>query len=282
MFADRHPERQVAVGVDAGGTWLRLIALDSGRRIAHVTRPRNQNPDLGKFLRNVWRRHRWQGRVGSLVVASRGIWTARERRAVARRLKPFADRVHVLSDAQVAFLGALGERAGVLLLSGTGSIVIGRDAKGRWARAGGFGPLLGDEGSAFWLGREWLRATTGGEDFQAARRFVRAPDAVARIASLAPRVLARARGGDHRARTIVRAGQAHLARLALDVSRRLGLQKPVDVSWAGSVLADPWFRAGLGRALVRVGMRARWREPAATPVVAAARLAARLTQPGRD
>src|SRR5205085_1195471 len=79
-----------------------------------------------------------------------------------------------------------------------------------WARAGGFGPLLGDEGSAFWLGREWLRATTEGEDFKAARRFVRVPHAVARIAALAPAVVARARRGDARARRIVAQAQRHL------------------------------------------------------------------------
>lgn len=285
MSAIRHSERQVAVGVDVGGTWLRLVALEAGRQITRVTRPRNAAPDLGKFLRRVWRRHRWRGRVGGLVVASRGVWTGRERSALARRLAPLALRVRVFSDAQVALLGALGERPGVLLLSGTGSIVVGRDTAGRWARAGGFGPLLGDEGSAFWLGREWLRATTGGEDFQAARRFMRGPDAVARIAALAPRVLARARRGDRRARAIVSAGQAELARQALDVSRRLGLRGPIDASWAGSVLADRWFRAGVGRALARVGMRPRWRAPAAAPVVAAAQLAetlaGRQTQPRR-
>ena len=282
MSAIRHPERQLAVGVDVGGTWLRLIALHGSRQITRVTRPRNGPPDLGKFLRALWRRHRWRGRVGGLVVASRGVWTGRERSAMARRLRSLATRVRVLSDAQVALLGALGERPGLLLLSGTGSIVVGRDAAGRWARAGGFGPLLGDEGSAFWLGREWLRATTGGEDFHAARRFMRAPDAVSRIASLAPRVLARARRGDGRARAIVRAGQTALARQALDVSRRLGLRGPLEVSWAGSVLADRWFRAGVGRALARVGVRAHWRAPAAAPVIAAAQLAERLrTQPGR-
>lgn len=285
MSAIRHRECHLAVGVDAGGTWLRLVALRTGRRIVRVTAPRNLQPDLGRFLRNVWRRQRFAGRVGGLVVASRGVWTARERRAMARRLSGLADRVHVLSDAQVALLGALGERPGVLLLSGTGSIVVGRDARGHWARAGGFGPLLGDEGSAFWLGREWLRATTGGEDFQAARRYVRAPDAVTRIARLAPRVLARARHGDRRARAIVRVGQRELALQALDVARRLRLGRPVEVSWAGSVLADRWFRAGLGRALKRAGVAARWREPALAPVVAAARLAEHLAvgraQPGR-
>jgi len=216
--------------------------------------------------------------VAALVVASRGIWTLAERRALAARLRGLARRVVVYSDAQIALLGALGERPGLLVLSGTGSIVIGRDARGRWGRAGGFGPLLGDEGSAFWLGREWLRATTEGEDFFPARRFVRDPHPVARIAGLAPRVRARARGGDRRARAIVMEGQHHLAAFAVTVARRLRLRPPVDLSWAGSVLGDPWFLAGLVRAVARTGLRARWHPPGQDAVTAAADLAAGLAR----
>lgn len=270
--------RELVIGVDVGGTWLRIVALRSGRRAATLTAPAGRHPELGHLLRTVWKDRGWNGRVAALVVASRGIWTSRERRATARRLRGLARRVLVLSDAQIALLGALGIRPGVLLLSGTGSIAIGRDAKGRWVRAGGLGPLLGDEGSGFWLGREWLRATTRGEDFQSARRFTNSPDPVVRIARLAPRVLARARRGDRRARAIVRQAQAHLAAFALEVSRRLRLRPPVDMSWAGSVLADRRFRAGLARAVARAGLRARWREPALSPPLAAARLADALAR----
>ncbi|MGH7314247.1 MAG: BadF/BadG/BcrA/BcrD ATPase family protein, partial [Candidatus Rokuibacteriota bacterium] len=160
-------------------------------------------------------------------------------------------------------------------LSGTGSIVIGRNTGGRWARAGGLGPLLGDEGSAFWLGQQWLRITTRGEDFHPARRLVTGPDAVVRIAALAPAVIRRARRGDSRARAIVRAGQAHLTAQAADVVKRLRLDRPVTLSWAGSVLADAWFRAGLKRAVRLAGLPARWQSPREEPVSAAARLAAR-------
>ena len=211
-----------------------------------------------------------------MVVASRGIWTRAERRDLGGRLRRFARRVVVYSDAQMALLGALGDRAGLLILSGTGSIVIGRDAHGHWARAGGFGPLLGDEGSAFWLGRQWLRATTQGEDFFPARVLVRDPHPVARIAALAPAVVARARRGDRRAGAIVDEAQRHLAGFAITVARRLRLRRPVAASWGGSVAADPWFRAGLARAVRRAGLHVRWHPPSADPVGAAARLAARL------
>jgi N-acetylglucosamine kinase-like BadF-type ATPase len=209
-------------------------------------------------------------------VASRGIWTRVERQRVKARLSGVAERIVVISDAQGALLGALGDRPGVLVLAGTGSIVLGRNAHGRWARAGGLGPLLGDEGSAFWLGRAWLRATTRGEDFMPARRLVQSPDPVGGIAALAPGVLRRARRGNRVARAIVHEGQTQLAGLAFDVVGRLSLSEPIDVSWAGSVMADVGYRRGVARALSHLGVRARWHPPAMEPVVAVAHLAVRL------
>jgi N-acetylglucosamine kinase-like BadF-type ATPase len=186
--------------------------------------------------------------------------------------------VHVISDAQAALLGALGKRPGVLMLSGTGSIVVGRDARGRWARAGGLGPVLGDEGSGFWLGREWLRAAVRDGHLLPALRASHGRDPVQTIAALAREVLARARRGDRRARRIAAEGQRQLATGALEVARALQLGRTVNASWAGSVLADRWYRAGLVRAVARVGLRARWHRPAEPPVVAAARLAAALAR----
>jgi N-acetylglucosamine kinase-like BadF-type ATPase len=166
----------------------------------------------------------------------------------------------------------------VLLLSGTGSIVVGRNARGRWARAGGLGPVLGDEGSGFWLGREWLRTRVRDGHLVPTLRASHARDPVKAIAKLARDVLARARRGDRRARRIVSEGQRHLAAGALEVARALKLGRRVNASWAGSVLADRWYRAGLIRAVERAGLQARWHRPAEEPVIAAARLAAALAR----
>jgi N-acetylglucosamine kinase-like BadF-type ATPase len=209
------------------------------------------------------------------VVASRAVWTARECAALARSLRRLARRVQVVPDAQAALLGALGDRPGVLVLAGTGAIVVGHDGHGRWERAGGFGPLLGDEGSAFWLGRAWLRARVRPGRFPSADRDTFTT--VAGIAALAPTVLARARRGDRVARQIVREGAAHLAVQAREVARRLGLAAPVAVTWAGSVMDAAWFRGRVARAARRARLRTRWHRPAAPPVAAALRLAEGLS-----
>jgi len=267
----------LAVGVDAGGTWIRMRALSGGRLAAHTAERRARTADIDAFLCKVWRRQRWRRtRIAALVVSSNGIWAPHECRRMARRLSRFASRVRVIPDAQAAALGALGGHPGVLVLSGTGSIVVGHDGRGRWERAGGLGPLLGDEGSGFWLGREWVRATAEGGDFETVRTLAHAPKPVSAIAALAPMVIGRARLGDRRARGIVAAGQAHLAAHVADIARRLVLPTPVTMSWAGGVLADPWFRRGVMRAVSHAGLRARWIAPKATGVIAAGRLAREL------
>jgi len=269
----------VCVGADVGGTWIR-IAVWAEHRVKTTIVPADRDLQrLASVLRAVWRRRRWsRRRVAALVVASRGLWTPAERRILARALRGLAARVHVISDAQAALLGALGKRPGVLLLSGTGSIVVGRNARGRWARAGGLGPILGDEGSGFWLGREWLRARVRDGYLLPALRASHGRDPVRTMAAMARDVLSRARRGDRRARRIVTEGQRQLAAAALDVVRALQLGRTVNASWAGSVLADGWYRAGVIRAVAKTGLRARWHRPAEQPVVAAARLAAALAR----
>ena len=272
------------IGADLGGTRLRVIARDGrgGRRSFQGRAPRPA--ELPAFLRRLWRSWRLEpGGVTALVVASRGVWTASERGRAQRRLRGLAARVRVISDAEAAYHGALGEGCGVLVLAGTGSMALARDARGRWARAGGLGPLLGDEGSAFWLGREWLAASAASSAsaapaaaFHAARRLLRSPDPVAAIAARAPGVVRRARAGSGRARALVARAQEALAELILGAGRALEAGAPVRVSWAGSLLGDARFRAGVWRAARRRGLAIVPARPRESAAAAAARIAADL------
>ena len=73
--------------------------------------------------------------------------------ALVRELLPCP--FETLNDVILAHLGAFGGREGVLVLSGTGSMAVAR-GPGGFARVGGWGDVLGDEGSAAWIGREAL------------------------------------------------------------------------------------------------------------------------------
>lgn len=62
-------------------------------------------------------------------------------------------RTRVLNDVDAAHLGALAGKSGILVLSGTGSMAWARNAGGESARTGGWGDIIGDEGSSYWIGR---------------------------------------------------------------------------------------------------------------------------------
>ena len=112
------------------------------------------------------------------------------------------------------------------------------------------------------------------------RAIVSAPDAVARIAALAPRVLRHARNGHPIARRIVAEARRHLAGLAEVLARDLRLKEPVTVSWAGSLLADQSFRSGLRRQLGKSGLSVRMVPPETSPVMTTGRMALDLLRHG--
>ena len=260
--------RKWTVGVDAGGTWLRVLAVDGSGRRRVMRRPASH--DLPAALRAIWRRGRLgRARVSHLVVATRGVWTASERRAAVARLRGLARRVTVLSDAEAAHLGALGGGPGLLVLAGTGAIVLGRGARGGWVRAGGLGPLFGDDGSAFALGRDWLAAVHPAR----ARRLAQAPDAVLLIAAMAPRVLKLARRGRGPARLAVTRGAFALALTMRSVAAEARLSSPISVSWAGSLLGNRAYRLEVWRMARGLGLGIAPVAPRESALEAAARLA---------
>ncbi len=76
---------------------------------------------------------------------------------------PAADIV-LVGDEETAFEAAFRGGAGILVIAGTGMNVMGRCADGQRFSAGGFGPMLGDEGSGYWIGLEALRAGLRAEE----------------------------------------------------------------------------------------------------------------------
>ena len=68
------------------------------------------------------------------------------------------EKLIVTTDAVIALSGAISGGQGIITIAGTGSIAFGRNADGRTARAGGWGYIYGDEGSAFHIGRQAIRA----------------------------------------------------------------------------------------------------------------------------
>ena len=72
--------------------------------------------------------------------------------------------VQLLGDSPNAYFGALGEPNGIVLLAGTGSFAVSYDEQGNETTVGGWGPVLGDEGSGYDIARRAIRATLHGYD----------------------------------------------------------------------------------------------------------------------
>jgi N-acetylglucosamine kinase-like BadF-type ATPase len=84
-------------------------------------------------------------------------------RGIMGRIGP-RSRVLVVNDALIALMAGAKDAPGIVIIAGTGSIVYGHNAGGEAARAGGWGHMIGDEGSGYWIGREALSAVMRASD----------------------------------------------------------------------------------------------------------------------
>ena len=243
-----------AVLVDAGGSEIKIRL--PGRRAVHRPRPALLTPTvLGSLVRRALQRRRAE----YLVAGLRGVWTAKEKQPWRKALARLARRAEVLSDIELAHRLAFPEGVGIIVNAGTGSIAYGRDARGRAARAGGKGPLLGDEGSGFWIGREWLRRAAKNQAF---RRYLRDPRPVRAIAALARRVLSRAHQNPRSIEgAIAREAVGHLVALARQVKHDLRWRGPAPFALAGGLFQNPGFRAAFERAARQRGFSKRSLRP---------------------
>ena len=166
------------LGIDGGGSKTAfLLEDDSGRQLARVeTGPSNWlSAGIDAARKSIADGLRQLPATPDVVCA--GFAGAGRPEGVGfyestlHSLLPHA-RVFIETDAFVAFVGAIGIKPGVLLIAGTGSIAISRQADGAMSRVGGWGPMFGDEGSGFWIGREAIRTALRAFDTHTLSPFV--------------------------------------------------------------------------------------------------------------
>lgn len=203
---------------------------------------------------------------------------ARIVRGIMRRLG-YRSHTLIVNDALVALVAGVADAPGVVLIAGTGSIAYGVNAAGEAARAGGWGHVLGDEGSGYWIGRAALAAVVREADGRGPdtrltplvlQHFTLAQatglvhevydggtDRHA-VAALGP-VVERAREeGDVVAAEILRVASDELARAAASVIRRLQMrgEEFTTVLAGGMFRVIPWLVADVTRQLAEVAPRA--------------------------
>jgi N-acetylglucosamine kinase-like BadF-type ATPase len=214
---------------------------------------------------------------------------------IMRRIGP-RKRTLIVNDALVALTAGAGDGAGIVVICGTGSICYGRNAEGLAARSGGWGYILGDEGSGYWLGRQALAAVVRHVDGRGPAtsltavvlehfRVRQVNDLIQevhlrdprrhRVASLGGALQAAIDDGDPVAREILDEGARDLAGMAESVTQRLQMRGAVFpfVLVGGVLRAVPALRDRLVRHLADVAPRSRAQLLTDEPALGAVKLA---------
>jgi N-acetylglucosamine kinase-like BadF-type ATPase len=215
--------------------------------------------------------------------------------ALMRRLG-FRDHTLIVNDALIALVAGAGVPAGVVLVAGTGSIAYGVNEAGLASRSGGWGPVLADEGSGYWIGRRGLVAVMRHADGRGPRtaltalvlehlELTRTDQLVNEIyesaerrqfvATLGPLVEAARAAGDVVAGEIMREAAEELVLATSSVITRLDMRGEVfSIFLSGGMFRSiPWLQAEVSARLADVAPRATARLLTAEPAEGAVRLA---------
>ncbi len=168
------PSPPLVIGIDAGGSKTDAILADGRGEV--ISRARRGGANLAahgelaveKTLHDVIDAVLGEGhlRPDVICLGIAGVDRAEDDaiiRGIMRRIGARAE-VLITNDALIALVAGAGVQPGVVVIAGTGSIAYGRNARNEAARAGGWGYLLADEGSGFWIGRQALRAVVRAAD----------------------------------------------------------------------------------------------------------------------
>lgn len=294
------------LGIDAGGTKTVCLLADETGAILGEARDGGANLQTAGELEVEKVLHRvMEAAVGTREVSPSAICLgiagvdrdedAAAVRGIMRRIG-FKARTLVVNDALVALVAGAGHSPGVVVVAGTGSIAYGHNGKGRAARSGGWGYLLGDEGSGFWIGRRALSAVVRHADGRGPSTLLTAlildhlristaadlihetyyrdlrRNAIAGLASLVQRAQAE---GDAVASDILRRASVELAAAAGSVVAQLDMRgEGFPFVLAGGIFSVvPWLVSDLAQRLSEVAPRSRVEPLQVEPAVGAVALA---------
>lgn len=308
--ADGENIMKYRAGIDGGGTTTRAVIINQSNQILGRGQGDSSNLyNLGleaacQSIADAIEAALNQANLARDAVSSwgfglAGLSGAPEKARWRAALAPiYGDAIAVDEDVAAAWAGALGEEnlgaGGAVLIAGTGANCFGQNARGERRRVDGWGPLLGDRGSGYWLGESAMRAAVAA--FDAATPPTSLQDALLqhfevasvealvgvvyaadfrrdRVAAFVPFVIKAARAGDAVAADLLRACGYQLGQTARAVLEPLELKK---LALTGGLLENsPEIRIALQEAL---GGEIELRQPRFEAVVGAAFLPALETR----
>jgi N-acetylglucosamine kinase-like BadF-type ATPase len=297
------------LGFDGGGTKTECVLVDSHHQLRATTRSGPSNPfRIGHEAATAALTEAGQSaareagidlrEISALCAGLAGVGSTQSHEEMQRQIgNAFPKtKIRLITDLELS-LAAITQPAAIVLVAGTGSSALGRDAQGHTARAGGHGPLLSDQGSAFDVGRLAVAAAvrerdrTGvdsaiGAEILRHLKFSNWIELRDRARSAADEVFPRvfpviaqaAESGDAHAQSLLRNAAREIALLANTLVERLALGESAIyiAKTGGMVSASKFFDAQLDAELKKIAPRATIGLLPVPPAEAAAHLALEL------
>lgn len=300
---------QFVIGVDGGGTKTELVLVDtSGNLITkEIVGSTNYQAVGGEnvkqelitgFERLSKKSNVNLNKIEHIFLGLAGAGRQSDRIEIANLFQDteYKDKITVDSDAIVALAGAFATEPGIIIIAGTGAICFGSNSEGRIVRSGGWGYLLGDEGSGYFIGRSAIIAAL--KDFDGRGEKTRLKSRIIdhfdlnsieeiipliyqdkidriKIADLAPLVFEVAHQGDMVAEAIVKQTGQELGILAKAVAEKLGFSgEEVKVALIGSIFKQRDFLVNhISKELYEISWNVTISDPLFQPSIGAALLA---------
>lgn len=298
------------LGVDGGGTSTRALILDGAGQICgegHADAANYHRVGLESAVNSVRRAVQQACSVAGIIpsqitaacIGLAGVSHPEHHRTMIQALRAALPIQEILleTDARIALAGATDLRPGVVIIAGTGSIACGINARNEFARAGGWGPVMGDEGSGTYIGKRALEAVM--EAFDGRGRRTKLSDKVLQhfnisspaelpaviyngstqglreVAQLSRVVVEAAEEGSRVAREILRDAADELGRATIAVIEQLQMQsQSFRIACVGGVFeSGDWILEPLKKAVAEVAPLAVVTPPLYSPVMGAARMA---------
>jgi len=162
--------QQYFMGIDGGGSTLRLVITDAELNEIATYQGTTANPNLigqaaaSSHIQSAIHEILTTTKLSASDIRAVGVGIAGASNSHSETwlisvISPVLPQTIIIpsSDLEIALVGALGQHHGILVLSGTGSAVFGVSSTGQTLQLGGWGYLLGDEGSGYWIGLQALK-----------------------------------------------------------------------------------------------------------------------------
>ncbi|HEY4643651.1 MAG TPA: BadF/BadG/BcrA/BcrD ATPase family protein [Bacteroidota bacterium] len=306
------------IGIDGGGTRTRGAVADITGTILSEKEAESSNVHVVGYqeaAKRVWAlvrnltddNYMKQSAVRVVVAGLAGVGRPNDRklylealRGAVGRARFSLRRVHLYTDAEIALAGAFGGSPGIVVIAGTGSIVMGKDEAGVFRRVGGWGRDIGDEGSGYQIGRRALAAVAKSYDGRSnptaltdlvlkKLKLADVPDLVEKVSrnaldmsTLAPLVLEAAKDGDKVAEEILKQAADELVLHVRALLSGIQVRRKVDVVFSGGLIDHAnIYSEFLERKLISACPQVSVRPPLSSPLKGAIHLALSLLEEKR-